>query len=124
MKTKLELEIKKGIKPGPFEGINFLIYSTKEQFDENDLEKIVKHLKMWRLHTTNNLVEVEFTEARQNEGKTLFGLTMKYPDLFLNKQQVIDIINQVSENFSSFLDQRIKDLEQALIVRKSHTDQQ
>ena len=111
MKTKLELEIKKGVKPSPFEGINFLIYSTKDQFDKNDLEKIIKNLNMWRLYTLNNTVEIKFTEVQQNEGKTLFALTMKYPDLFLNKQQVIDIINQVSENFSLFLDQRVEDLD-------------
>jgi len=110
MKNKLELKIKKGSKLSPFEGINFLIYTTEEQFNKDDLEKIVKHLKMWRLHTLNNTVEVKFTEVHQNGGKTLFALTMKYPDLFLNKQQVIDIINQVSDNFSSFLNQRIKEL--------------
>jgi hypothetical protein len=35
---------------------------------------------------------------------------MKFPDLFLEKHQLNDLINQVTDSFSSFLDQRIGDI--------------
>lgn len=110
MKPKLKLDIEKGSKPGPFEGINYLIYYTKDPFDKDDLDKIKKALETWRLYTTNNEVEIKFSDVRQNEGKTFFALTMKFPDLFLKKHQINDIINQVSDSFSLFLNQRIEEI--------------
>lgn len=110
LKPKLKLDIENGVKPGPFEGIKYLIYYTKDQFDKNDLDEITKGLETWRMYTTSKEVEIQFSGARQNEGKTYFALTMKFPDLFLKKHQITDIINQVTESFTSFLNQRIEEV--------------
>ena len=110
MKPKLKLDIEDGVKPGPFEGTKYLIYYTKDKFDKTDLDEVAKGLETWRMYTTSNEVEVTFSGVRQNEGKTYFALTMKYPDLFLEKHQLNYLINQVTDSFSSFLDQRIEDI--------------
>jgi hypothetical protein len=110
MKPKLKLDIENGVKPGPFEGIKYLIYYTKDKFDKDDLDEISKGLETWSMYTTSKEVEVKFSGARQNEDKTYFALTMKFPDLFLKKHQITDLINQVTDSFSSFLNQRIEDL--------------
>lgn len=110
MKPKLKLDIEDGVKPSPFEGIKYLIYYTKDKFDKNDLDEITKGLETWRMYTTSNEVEVKFYGVRQNEGKTYFALTMKFPDLFLKKHQVTDLINQVTDSFSSMLNQRIEEI--------------
>ncbi|UTB33237.1 MAG: hypothetical protein NKF70_02910 [Methanobacterium sp. ERen5] len=110
MKPKLKLDIENGVKPGPFEGTKYLIYYTKDNFDKTDLDEIAKGLETWRMYTTSKEVEVKFSGVRQNEGKTYFALTMKFPDLFLKKHQLNDLINQVTDSFSSFLNQRIENL--------------
>lgn len=110
LKPKLKLDIENGAKPGPFEGIKYLIYYTKDPFDKNDLDEITKGLETWRMYTTSKELEIQFSGTRQNEGKTYFALTMKFPDLFLKKHQITDIINQVTESFTSFLNQRIEEV--------------
>jgi len=110
LKPKLKLDIENGAKPGPFEGIKYLIYYTKDPIDKNDLDEITKGLETWRMYTTSKELEIQFSGSRQNEGKTYFALTMKFPDLFLKKHQITDIINQVTESFTSFLNQRIEEV--------------
>ena len=101
-------EMKSGGKTEPFNSTKFLYYSTTDLLGDK-LGKLVEELKLWSKVIPEG--EVKFTDTYVATDRTIFGLTLKYPDIYpLTDEEELDILELISESFSIFLNQKIEEL--------------